>query len=120
MVSDIYVGDDNKLHKVIGGADTVLPFSKGVTQGTVLNDQKYLPYTHTVSEDANYTIIVAVYSGTPIVQVDSATKGYAKLYQEGSPIYNHYYYLLGKLKKGQKVTLSKSSGASAHYYMFKG
>lgn len=28
LVSDIYVGDDGKLHKVQGGADTVLPFSK--------------------------------------------------------------------------------------------
>lgn len=27
LVSDIYVGDDGKLHKVQGGADTVLPFS---------------------------------------------------------------------------------------------
>ena len=27
LVSDIYVGEDKKLHKVIGGADTVLPFS---------------------------------------------------------------------------------------------
>lgn len=29
LVSDIYVGDDGKLHKVQGGADTVLPFSSG-------------------------------------------------------------------------------------------
>ena len=29
-VSNIYVGTDGKLHKVIGGADTVLPFSSGV------------------------------------------------------------------------------------------
>ena len=27
LVSNIYVGDDGKLHKVQGGADTVLPFS---------------------------------------------------------------------------------------------
>lgn len=27
MVSDIYVGEDKKLHKIIGGADTVLNFS---------------------------------------------------------------------------------------------
>ena len=29
-VSNIYVGEDGKLHKVIGGADTVLPFNKGI------------------------------------------------------------------------------------------
>ena len=29
MVSDIYVGSDGNLHKVIGGADTVLPFRSG-------------------------------------------------------------------------------------------
>ena len=27
LVSDIYVGSDGKLHKVVGGADTVLPFN---------------------------------------------------------------------------------------------
>ena len=33
VVSDIYVGEDGKLHKVIGGADTVLPFNnKGSLQ----------------------------------------------------------------------------------------
>nr|DAH11384.1 MAG TPA: hypothetical protein [Bacteriophage sp.] len=31
LVSDIYVGDDGKLHKVVGGADTVLPFSSGAS-----------------------------------------------------------------------------------------
>lgn len=29
LVSNIYVGSDGKLHKVQGGADTVLPFSSG-------------------------------------------------------------------------------------------
>ena len=29
LVSDIYVGEDGKLHKVQGGADSVLPFSSG-------------------------------------------------------------------------------------------
>lgn len=29
LVSDIYVGEDKKLHKIIGGADTVLNFSNG-------------------------------------------------------------------------------------------
>ena len=29
FVGDIYVGDDGKLHKVQGGADSVLPFSNG-------------------------------------------------------------------------------------------
>lgn len=31
LVSDIYVGDDGNLHKVVGGADTVLPFSSGAS-----------------------------------------------------------------------------------------
>lgn len=31
LVSDIYVGDDGNLHKVQGGADTVLPFSSGAS-----------------------------------------------------------------------------------------
>ena len=29
MIADIYVGEDGKLHKVQGGADSVLPFSSG-------------------------------------------------------------------------------------------
>lgn len=29
LISDIYVGDDGKLHKVQGGADSVLPFKSG-------------------------------------------------------------------------------------------
>ena len=29
LVADIYVGEDGKLHKVQGGADSVLPFSSG-------------------------------------------------------------------------------------------
>lgn len=36
LVSDVYVGDDGKLHKVIGGADTVLNFkSKADDSGEV-------------------------------------------------------------------------------------
>ena len=34
LVSDIYVGDDGNLHKVVGGADTVIPFKSGLN-GTV-------------------------------------------------------------------------------------
>ena len=40
LVSDIYVGDDGNLHKVVDGADTVIPFNNGssiylITQITV-------------------------------------------------------------------------------------
>lgn len=38
LVSNIYVGSDGKLHKVIGGADTVLPFSSTVRCYTVLEN----------------------------------------------------------------------------------
>lgn len=40
LVSDIYVGDDGNLHKVIGGADTVLPFSSGAN-GTLTIDYAF-------------------------------------------------------------------------------
>lgn len=30
-MADLYVGDDGKLHKIQGGADTVLPFSGGLS-----------------------------------------------------------------------------------------
>ena len=60
VVSDIYVGSDGKLHKVIGGADSVLPFSSGykykIIQVTGLDHN--CNYTHTVS-DQDVTEIVA-------------------------------------------------------------
>ena len=38
LVADIYVGDDGNLHKVQGGADTVLPFSTTSKYGTFTFD----------------------------------------------------------------------------------
>ena len=35
LIADIYVGEDGKLHKVQGGADSVLPFNGGVNTGTI-------------------------------------------------------------------------------------
>lgn len=53
LVSDIYVGDDGKLHKVKGGADTVLPFSGGeyyLLHGAVVNSA-YKGGTYTIPEN---------------------------------------------------------------------
>lgn len=41
MISDIYVGDDGKLHKVQSGADSVLPFSGGGVCLPVLEANSY-------------------------------------------------------------------------------
>ena len=35
FVGDIYVGDDGKLHKIQGGADSVLPFSNKIIYKTI-------------------------------------------------------------------------------------
>lgn len=60
LVSDIYVGSDGKLHKIIGGADTVLPFSSG---GTV---------TLTIPSQARYADQAATFiSGTLTLSIDS-------------------------------------------------
>lgn len=41
LVADIYVGDDGKLHKVIGGADTVLNFNSAPSFGEETKSIKY-------------------------------------------------------------------------------
>ena len=54
FVSNIYVGDDGKLHKVQGGADSVLPFSsiktQTVTQSMTIDSNKNATMTLTFNE----------------------------------------------------------------------
>lgn len=69
FVSNIYVGKDGKLHKVQGGADSVLPFSKKVifTAGGILSDYsnvvidvselKSIKITHSTGYECNATIL---------------------------------------------------------------
>nr|DAR30087.1 MAG TPA: hypothetical protein [Caudoviricetes sp.] len=45
LVSDIYVGDDGNLHKVVGGADTVIPFKKL----TLADEIDYSNYEYTTN-----------------------------------------------------------------------
>ena len=53
LVSDIYVGDDGNLHKVIGGADTVLNSSNSpITVGDV-----FKLYIHTHSDKSSKGVI---------------------------------------------------------------
>ncbi len=83
LVADVYVGDDGKLHKVIGGADTVLPFkskspiklSTGIIYGVIgsLSDLRTL-----LSIDvSNYSKIT---SGT----FTKAHYGYVYLYGDST------------------------------------
>ncbi len=59
LVSNIYVGTDGKLHKVQGGADTVLPFSNINTIRINWSASGYRNYgavsNHTISGTAIYT-----------------------------------------------------------------
>lgn len=62
LVSDIYVGDDGKLHKVQGGADTVLPFSSRIENiyhfsNVASNSNQTAPidYKHIILEGASAT-----------------------------------------------------------------
>ena len=69
FVSNIYVGSDGKLHKVQGGADSVLPFSKKVifTARGILSDNanvvidvselKSIKITHSTEYKCNATIL---------------------------------------------------------------
>lgn len=49
LIADIYVGDDGKLHKVQGGADSVLPFSSGITAVDCLFAYTNTTFTNQVS-----------------------------------------------------------------------
>lgn len=79
LVANIYVGDDGKLHKVQGGADSVLPFNSGINFKTLLffyNTNKFDIPTNFGNE---LTIIVTAYSGSgssyskKMVTINSAT-----------------------------------------------
>ena len=71
-VSNIYVGTDGKLHKVIGGADTVLPFSSGLTYGTFTSS-----YSSTLEFNLGYKpkyLIIVINNTAPSI---------AAIYNEG-------------------------------------
>ena len=69
FISNIYVDNDGKLHKVQGGADSVLPFSKKVifTASGILSDRsdvvidvselKSIKITHSTNYECNATIL---------------------------------------------------------------
>ena len=55
FVSNIYVGDDGKLHKVQGGADSVLPFSSLYTPQSATATAPSLTLNH----NANFFVLVS-------------------------------------------------------------
>lgn len=66
FVSNIYVGSDGKLHKVQGGADSVLPFSSGdyyLLFAASVNSS-YTGGTYTVSKDVYPSKLLATSSTT--------------------------------------------------------
>lgn len=65
FVANIYVSDDGKLHKIQGGADSVLPFNNGWTKLTSVYNTGFSGYsrdalTRTITpklSDGNYVFI---------------------------------------------------------------
>lgn len=105
LVSDIYVGEDKKLHKIIGGADSVLNFSKT----TALYYGLYVKYgTHRITTESKpkfiyaYTSVTtfAIYSdGTIFQEENSSNKNIAvsnitddgfDITQKGNDSGNHF------------------------------
>ena len=58
LVSDIYVGDDDKLHKVIGGADTVLNFSSFKLKYSEINSPIRASASKTIHLDFSPKIVL--------------------------------------------------------------
>ena len=89
LVSDVYVGDDGKLHKVIGGADTVLPFS-GVASNlyahkesnsagakyNIVNNSKYVVVSAFSSTEDKFTISDGILVGTSTAPAGFVTACY--------------------------------------------
>lgn len=81
LISDIYVGEDGKLHKVQGGADSVLPFSSIPKSGTVfttsgVNLQEYFPNTWQKLRTSDFVCGVTSVSGTSQVGREDKSTGY--------------------------------------------
>lgn len=86
LVSNIYVGSDGKLHKVIGGADTVLPFNslknlslsstfKGKTGITITKEGLYCVLLRFAGDHGNPTTISLNGKSVPIMSNVDPTGG---------------------------------------------
>ena len=85
-IIDIYVGDDGKLHKVQGGADSVLPFKKGFIPETAIRNYT-VNYVTSLEIVPNFTgkalLFVTSYANSVYIEhsLESGMKNAVKLLQ---------------------------------------
>ena len=75
VVSNIYVGSDGKLHKVVGGADTALNFNSNVTIKLTVYTKIENGLGSKIAED-NRTIYLYVKDGTITYDKNTTTSSY--------------------------------------------
>lgn len=118
LVSDIYVGDDKKLHKIIGGADTVLNFSNGFSsfgQG----EYKYGTLTTSLIVTANqdYDRALMIVSGANINMSSCSTSGSGNinLIEQNVPNLQIFAFTLENIKHGDAITILSKTQARFNY-----
>ena len=106
-IIDIYVGNDGKLHKVKGGADTVLPFSSTDMDTIALYPSGY-GATNTTQYTADKDCIFFTYVriGKNYTPTCTANGQNVTMYWCSTPDSTSIFIALGKLKKGQTVYIS--------------
>lgn len=118
LVSDIYVGDDKKLHKIIGGADTVLNFSNGFSsfgQG----EYKYGTLTTSliVTSNQDYDRALMIVSGAAINISSCSTSGSGNinLIEQNVPNLQIFAFTLENIKHGDAITILSKTQARFNY-----
>lgn len=122
FISNIYVGNDGKLHKVQGGADSVLPFSSGINPiGGVTTKQTGSFASYTADEDGLYIAISQSASGSNdrscYFTSNSSTVILSRNLDKASGYggYVHTYLMVVMLKKGEKITPSGHNSNNCTY-----
>ena len=110
---DIYVGDDGKLHKIKGGADTALNFSRSADFKSVYYQQcngNSDSFSYTVPDQVSNIVAIAMETGSV-----SVPSGYY-LKANVCPGYRIYAYFY-KVKKGETYRFSLSSPLNLSTYL---
>lgn len=118
MVSDIYVGDDGNLHKVIGGADTVLNFSNGFSSfgqgeykyGTLTTSLKV-----TANKDYNNAIMIISGASIDISSYSTSGNGYIKLIEQNVSNLQIFAFTLRNVNQGDTITILSKTQARFNY-----
>ena len=111
LVSDIYVGEDKKLHKIIGGADTVLNFSQTTT---VLYYGFYSKYgTHRITTESKPKFIYAYTSVTTFAIYSDGT-----IFQEENSSNQPQYIAISNIADDGFDITQKSNDSGNHFILY--